>query len=178
MIAEMLTSVTCPLGLRMSRLPPAAEIATSSPSASLGTSGRAKASAALMTADALCQPRDRAGDLQIFSLKLSQLSYRGCWTLSGGGTIILRAASAPQWARWGLRPGPSARGADVMPPRRWRAHPSSAAAPAAARSSPSPQHKPQALMCTSVLLTSVALTSAKAAAANATYVSKGKEGQS
>ena len=58
----------------------------------------------------------------------------------------LRARREYMWTCWGLNPGPSAREADVMPQRRWRAHPSSAAAPAAARSSPSPQHKPPALL--------------------------------
>ena len=80
----MLASVICPLGLRMSRLPPAEEIATSSPPESLGISGRAKASAALKTADALCRdPGSTRGpsDLQSDALppELSRLLDPKWW---------------------------------------------------------------------------------------------------
>ena len=65
--------------------------------------------------------RDRTGDLQIFSLTLSQLSYRGLrlnvsyaslFARRGVGVVTALRKSSHHW---GLNPGPSAYKADALP---------------------------------------------------------------
>ena len=72
----------------------------------------------LVTVDkkAYAETRDRTGDLQIFSLTLSQLSYRGVALCDFAESLREDAPNDQTRSHhWGLNSGPSAYKADALP---------------------------------------------------------------
>ena len=76
------------------------------------------------------ETRDRAGDLQIFGLTLSQLSYRGCWLSAHAPGCHKRCVRQHQWAhgalagclcpKWQTRSAAGQAALDTLAPRRHR----------------------------------------------------------